>query len=481
MGHWSGAVGGRRTLIVTTTNLAPSRVLADLDAHLEGDLEALFDLVRIPSVSADPQRGSDVRAAARLLATRLGAAGLDEVALLESDGHPVVSATWRHAGDAPTILIYGHYDVQPPDPVDRWETPPFEPTVRDDRVYARGVSDDKAPMSIALDVVASYLRVEGALPVNVVFALEGEEEIGSTSLAAVLAAHPDRFRADVVVSADGAMWRADHPSTMHSARGLLALEIDLSTASKDLHSGRHGGSVPNAIHALARLVAGLHDDGGGVAVAGFYDDVVAPTTALLAATHALPFDERAYLSEIGAATTWGEPGYGTLERQWYRPTLEINGMWGGYLGTGPKTVVPCEAHAKLTCRLVADQRPDRVFELIERHLLEHRPHGSRVHVTRHGEGAGAYHLHAAHPGLRAVLGALRATYGVEPWVVGMGGSVPICETFQRALGIDTVFFSFAVGDEDIHAPNEFFRLERLTHGRHAWADLLARLPLEFGA
>ncbi len=459
-------------------SLAPAEVLAELEARYDDDLAALLAFVRLPSVSTDPKHASDVRAAAEHLAARLAAAGLDDAEVLETDGHPLVSAAWRRAKGAPTVLVYGHYDVQPPEPLERWSTPPFEPSVRDGRVYARGVSDDKAPLSIAIDVVAAYLRALRALPLNVVFLFEGEEEVGSPSLPAALARHGERFRADLVVSADGGMWRADHPTTMRSTRGLAALEFGVRGAAKDLHSGRHGGSVANALHAIAALIAGLHDADGRVAVEGFYDDVQPLDPAVAEATRALPFDDAAYLAEVGAPATFGEAGYGTLERQWYRPTLEVNGLWGGYQGEGIKTVLPSEATAKVTCRLVADQRPERVLDAIERHLRDAVPEGVTLWVRRSDHGAAAYHLRDDHPGLRAVVGALHATYGVAPWVIGMGGSVPICETFQRELGMTTVFFSFAVGDEDIHAPNEFFRLERFAQGRAAWADLLARLPGE---
>jgi acetylornithine deacetylase/succinyl-diaminopimelate desuccinylase-like protein len=458
--------------------LAPAEVVADLEAHHDGDLAALLGLVRIPSVSADSAHASDVRRAAAYLAERFREAGPFEVEVHETGRHPVVTAEWRGAPGAPTVLVYGHYDVQPPDPVERWVSPPFEPTERDGRLYARGASDDKSPMFIPITVAAAYFRTLGRLPLNVVFLIEGEEEIGSPSLVPFVTRERGRLAADLVVSADGGMWRADHPSTMVSTRGMLKLEFTLRGAAKDLHSGRHGGGIANPLHALAELVASLHDADGRVAVAGFYDDVRPIPEAWRASARSLPFDDAAYLAEVGAPATFGEAGFSTLERQWYRPTLELNGLWGGYQGEGSKTVLPSEAHAKLTCRLVADQDPADLRAKIERHLREHLPAGVTLEIDPGTEGATAYRLPDGHPGLRAVVGSLRAVYGVEPWVIGMGGSVPICEAFQRHLGMDTVFFSFAVGDEDIHAPNEFFRLHRFVEGRRAWADLLARLPQE---
>jgi acetylornithine deacetylase/succinyl-diaminopimelate desuccinylase-like protein len=458
--------------------LAPREVMAALDASHDDDLAALFEFIRIPSVSAASRHAADVRRAAESVAAWLRRAGLGEVEVHATARHPVVTAAWRGAPGAPTVLVYGHYDVQPPEPLERWTTPPFTPSVRDGRVYARGASDDKSPMVIPITVVAAYLSATGRLPVNVVFLYEGEEEIGSPSLPAFVTGARDRLRADLVLSADGGMWRADHPTTMIGSRGLTALEITVRGASKDLHSGRHGGGIANALHALARLLASLHDDDGRVAVSGFYDDVRPLSEALRAATRRLPFDERAYLAEVGASATHGESGYGTLERQWYRPTLEVNGMWGGYTGEGSKTVLPSEAHAKITCRLVPDQDPEDVRDKVVRHLRANLPPGVTLDVRTERRGAAAYRLREDHPGLRTAVASLRAVYGVEPWLVGMGGSVPICETFQRHLGMDTVFFSFAVGDEDIHAPNEFFRLRRFAEGRRAWADYLTRLPRE---
>lgn len=459
-----------------TASVAPAEVLTALDATLDADLATLFEFIRIPSVSADSRRGADMRRGAEFVAARLREAGLSDVEVHDTERHPLVTAAWRGAPGAPTVLVYGHYDVQPPEPLERWTSPPFEPTVRDGRVYARGASDDKSPMFIPITVVAAYLRAIGRLPVNVVFLYEGEEEIGSPSLAPFVKREAERLRADLVLSADGGMWRADHPTTMISTRGLTALEFTLRGAAKDLHSGRHGGGVANPLHAMARLVAGLHGDDGRVAVPGFYDDVRPIPDALREATRALPFDDAAYLAEIGAPATFGEVGFSTLERQWNRPTLELNGMWGGYTGEGSKTVLPSEAHAKVTCRLVADQDPDDVRDKVVRHLHATLPPGVTLEVRSERPGAAAYRLRDDHPGLLTAVASLRTVYGVDPWVIGMGGSVPICETFQRYLGMDTVFFSFAVGDEDIHAPNEFFRLARFAEGRSAWADYLARLP-----
>jgi acetylornithine deacetylase/succinyl-diaminopimelate desuccinylase-like protein len=326
-------------------------------------------------------------------------------------------------------------------------------------------------MLIPIAVARAFFEVTRRLPLNVKFMFEGEEEIGSPSLDAFIAEHGELLSADVVLSADGAMWRIDEPSLTVSSRGLASLEVTLTGAAKDLHSGRHGGAVANPLHAMARLVASLHDDDGRVAVAGFYDRVRELNADERAALAALPFDEAAYLAQVGAPATFGEAGYHTLERLWTRPTLEVNGLWGGYQGPGRKTVIPSEAHAKITCRLVPDQDPDEIVRLVARHLDAHVPPGTRLSIVPGTHGARAAHIDAAHFALGAANEALRAVYGVQPLVVRMGGTVPISELFQRHMGLATVFFSFSTADEDYHAPNEFFRLHRLAEGLEAWARL----------
>lgn len=455
-------------------------MLAYLDGRKDASLADLLAFASIPSVSTDPERRGDVRRAAEWLADRLRTAGVPTVEVLETPGHPVVYGEWLGAADAPTVLVYGHYDVQPPDPLDRWQSPPFMPTVRGERVYGRGVSDDKGPLLIPVQVAEAFFQTQGKLPLNVKFLFEGEEEVGSPNLAPFVREHAERLRADVVLSADGGMWRADVPTLTVSSRGLAGLELTLRGPGKDLHSGRHGGAVQNPLHALASLIAGLHDERGRVTVDGFYDDVQELDDDERASLHALPFDEDAYRAEVGAPELLGEDGYSTLERLWTRPTLEVNGMWGGYTGEGTKTVLPSEAHAKITCRLVANQDPERVRKAVVRHLEAHLPPGVTLDVRPSDHGARAYRIPADHPALRAARHVLTQVYGQPPLEVGMGGSIPICEVFQRELGLETVFFSFAVGDEDIHAPNEFFRVPRLYEGQQAWARLWQELAVQRG-
>lgn len=449
--------------------MAIDEVLAHVESRHEAILDELIDFAMIPSVSTDPGHAADVTRAAEFVASRLGAVGPLTVRTIPTPGNPVVYAEWLGAPGKLTVLVYGHYDVQPPDPLDKWLTPPFAPAFRDGRVYARGISDDKAPMLIPIKVAEAFFAADGRLPVNVKWLIEGEEEIGSPNLEVFIAQHRDLLAADVVLSADGAMWRIDEPSLTVSNRGLAGLELTLSAAAKDLHSGRHGGAVANPLHAMAELIASLHHTDGRVAVAGFYDAVRELSTADRADIARLPFDEAAYLAQVGAPSAFGEPGYTTLERQWTRPTLELNGMWGGYQGPGQKTVIPSETHAKITCRLVPDQDPHAVVDLVMRHLEAHVPAGTRLSVVPANHGAPAAHIAPDHFALNAAAKALRAVYGVDPLIVRMGGTVPVAEIFQRLMGLDTVYFSFSTADEDFHAPNEFFRVHRLHEGLEAWA------------
>jgi acetylornithine deacetylase/succinyl-diaminopimelate desuccinylase-like protein len=393
---------------------------------------------------------------------------MQNVRVNATPGHPIVTADWLGAPGRPTILVYGHYDVQPPDPLDKWKSPPFEPTVRDGRLYARGVSDDKGPMLIPIVVAEAFMRTEGKLPVNIRFVIEGEEERGSVNLGPFVKAHAAELAADFLLSADGAMWRPDEPSITVASRGIAALEFTVRGAGKDLHSGRHGGAVGNPAQALATLVASLHDASGRVAVAGFYDRVGEPPIAVRKNVHAMPFDSARYLQSIGAPGEAGEVGWTLLERMWLRPTLEINGLWGGYQGPGTKTVIPCEAHAKITCRLVPGQRPDEIVARIDAHLQANCPRGVTLDVRPGDHGSEAYEIPGEHPGLALAEQILEEVYGQKALRVRMGATIPIGLIF-RQIGAETVFFSFSTADEDYHAPNEFFRLQRLKDGTRAWA------------
>src|SRR5262245_112373 len=384
----------------------------------------LTELLAIPSISSDPAKRGAMGEAADWIAAQLAFA---DGRVIETPGHPIVVGEWLGAPEAPTILVYGHYDVQPPGDERVWTTPPFEPTVRDGRIYARGATDDKGPMFVPLKVAEAFVAEAGALPLNVRFFFEGEEEIGSPSLPGFLREHPDEVDADLVVSADGAMWRATEPSVTVAAKGVLALEIVVTGPAADLHSGRHGGAVENPLHALGRIVSGLHAPGGGVAVPGFYDGVAPLSTADREALARIPFDESTYRAEVGVPALHGEPGYTTLERLWSRPTLDVNSIEGG----GRFTVIPRTARAYVTCRLVPDQDPDAVVEAISRHVLASSPPGVEVAVEGLPGGVPAYAIPADHPAVAAASRALRTVYpGSEPLLVRMGGSLPAAALFE---------------------------------------------------
>ena len=435
-------------------------------------LRELTELLRIPSVSSDPAREPELRRAAEWVAAQLAFAN---GRVVETDGHPVVLGEWLGAAGAPTILVYGHYDVQPAGDEADWETPPFSPSVRDGRIYARGATDDKGPMFVALKVAEAYLDEFGALPLNVRFLVEGEEEVGSPSLARVLHDRRPDLEADLVVSADGAMWRSSEPSIPIAAKGLVAFDLVVTGPATDLHSGRHGGAVRNPLHALAELLAGLHELDGSVAVAGFYDDVLPLTDPERAALARVPFDEEAYRAEIGVSALYGEPGFSTLERLWTRPTLEVNGVEGG----GAFTVIPRRARAHVTCRLVPEQDPARVVAAISAHLEACRPSGVEVAVEPAPGAVPAYAIGADHPAVAAAAKALATVYpDAETVLVRIGGTLPAASLFEQILGVKTLLFSFSTSDEQLHAPNEFFRLSRLDEGMRAWAELWRLLALD---
>ena len=442
----------------------------------EEAIETLKAFCRLPSVSTDPAFASDVRLTAEFVANQLEKAGFPIIEIIETNGHPTIVGEWCNVPNAPTILIYGHYDVQPPDPIDKWKSSPFEPVIRDDRLYARGVSDDKGPLSIPIAVVAAFREVRGKLPINIKVIIEGEEESGSPHFAQAVERLKDRLACDLVVSADGAMWRADLPSMTVASRGLVALEVSVKGAHKDLHSGRHGGSAPNAIRALTRMLASMHDDNGNIVVDGFADTAKPPDPAITTAIEEVNFDAGKYFDDIGAPRPDPLPsGIELLTLQWLRPTLEFNGIRGGYIGVGTKTVIPSEASAKITCRLIAGQKPDQVVADITQHLEAALPQGYHLEIMRRGEGSEAFSLDPELPALSIAEDVLADIMGSRPLRVAMGATIPIGAVFARHLGVGTIFFSFSTSDEDYHAPNEFFRLSNFRNGMIAWARLIDRL------
>ncbi len=437
--------------------------------------QRLIQFASIPSVSADRACAGEVRRAAEWVAGRFVEAGLERVTRFETGCHPIVYAEWLHAAGKPTLLIYGHYDVQPPDPLEQWESPPFQPEIREGRLFGRGVSDDKGPLLTAIEAAAACLKTGRGLPVNVKFLVEGEEEIGSPSVEAFIRNHTRLLACDFVLSADGAQWRPDEPSVITASRGMAALELSVYGAKKDLHSGRHGGGVANPLQALAGLLSSLRTPEGRVLVHGFYDQVRTLTEEEREEIRGIPFDEEAYLAELGAPKGFGEPGFTLLERQWARPTLDVIGMGGGYQGEGIKTVIPCAVFAKISSRLVPDQDPGDIQVKICQHLEQRCPPGVRLEIKPAGEGVPAYRVPVDHPGMVTARQVLEEIYQRKPLAVRIGATLPIAEAFKRLLGAETIFFSFSTADEDFHAPNEFFRLSRLETGLRAWVRYFEHL------
>lgn len=459
------------------TDIQTDPVLSYALARQTQLIDVLKTLVSCPSVGADPAMAQGMEDARRIIEAQLDAMGFQNRQRLtptDGSGQPAIYAERMDAPGKPTILVYAHYDVQPSDPLDKWETPPFEPVERDGRLYGRGVSDDKAPMMIALDTLAAFVAVEGQLPVNVKLLIEGEEETGSPSLPGIFEAHRDLLAADAVLSADGARWRPDLVTLNVGSRGNAGFEIRVQTAGQDLHSGRYGGIVANPLHVLSSLIASLHDEQGHIAAPAFYDGVVEPTPAEREEIAAIPFDEQAAFAAI-SAQPFGEAGYSTLERLWMRPTVEVNGMWGGYTGAGSKTVIPNEAFAKLTMRLVPGQDPQSAKQAIIDHLKSRLPPYATLEIYGDRGQGGAYAVPVGHPLLGAAVSALEYTTGQSPLKVRIGASLPLTEIVSRVLGLDTVMFSFALSDENFHAPNEFFRLSSITDGLAAWVQIMRQI------
>lgn len=449
-------------------------VIDNLLARQDAILDDLFTLLRMPSVSADPAFADGMADARDFLVKKLTDIGMENVQLLDGGGQPAVYGDWLHAPGKPTVLVYGHYDVQPPDPLDQWETPPFEPTIRDGKLFARGSSDVKGSTLIAIEAVAALLSVEGACPVNIKFFLEGEEETGSPSLRSLIDRYRDLLTADGVLSADGGRASREVETINTGARGNNGLEFTLRTADSDLHSGRYGGAVRNALHEMAALIATLHDRDGRVAVAGFESDVTPPSERQLADTAAFPFDEAEFLAEVGASAT-GDPEISMRERITLRPCLDVNGMWGGYTGAGSKTIIPAEAHAKISVRIVPGQDPKRVVDAVVDHLRNFCPENVELSFDRIGAGSPASTLASDHPLVQAAEMVLKRESGQQPIHVRLGASVPITSIFKEAMGMDTLMFGFNLPDEPVHAPNEFFRLESIPKGLKAWPEILREL------
>ncbi len=438
---------------------------AFIDDALPRFRDELFEILRIPSISTRREHDDDVRSAARWLADRLGEAGLD-ARLAETAGHPLVIGEWREAPGAPTVLVYGHYDVQPPEPLDAWTSPPFEPEIRDGTLFARGAADDKSQVFLQVKALEAVLATRGGLPVNVVTVFEGEEEIGSPSLVPFLRDHAQELAADHVVIADSMMFAPGRPSLIFSTRGLAYFQLDAEIGSRDLHSGQYGGAVANPANALASVIASFHDAPGHVAVDGFYDDVAPLPDEIRDRFRALPFDDDAFAASAGGAELVGEAGYTTLERLWTRPALDVNGLVSGYTGAGAKTVLPARASAKVSCRLVAGMDPERVAERLRGHVERVTPPGVDITI-RQLQSARPWRADPSGPLYQAAGNALRETFGVDPVLAAHGGTLPIAPEFQDILEAQVVVMGFALPGANMHAPDEWFPWEHVALGAKA--------------
>ncbi len=429
-------------------------MLAYINANQDRYLAELMDLLRIPSVSADPRYKADVERCARAVEQRLVEAGAEGVEVCRTAGHPIVYGEKIVDPARPTVLVYGHYDVQPADPVELWTSPPFEPVVRDGRIYARGSADDKGQFYMHVKAVEAMLRNEG-LPCNVKFLIEGEEEVGSVHLGAFVKANKERLKADVVLISDTAMIANDVPSINTGLRGLSYLEVEVTGPDRDLHSGVYGGAVANPINALCEMIAALHDSDRRVTIPGFYDSVRELSAAERAALAEAPFDEEVYKKDLQVNAVRGEKGYSTPERASIRPTLDVNGMWGGYIGEGAKTVLPSRAYAKISMRLVPDQRSADITRLFQEHFTRMAPAGIQVVVRPHHGGESVV-TPIDSPAYRAASMAMEETFGKRPIPTRSGGSIPIVALFEAELGLKTVLFGFGLDSDKIHSPDEHY-------------------------
>ena len=428
-------------------------------------LEELKALLRIQSISTLPEHAGDVRRAAETLAGELKRIGMENVRLIESAGHPLVYGDWLHAGGQPTCIAYGHYDVQPPDPLDEWLSPPFEPTERNGNLYARGAVDDKGQMYMHLKALESLFRAHlGKLPINVRVILEGEEEVGGETIARFVREHPEQLKGDFALVSDTEMFAPGLPTLCVGLRGMIYTEVEVRGARTDLHSGIYGGAAPNPFIALSQIIAGLKDPNGHILIPGIYDKVVRPSADEMRAWESLPFDEEHYReTEVGSRELTGEPGYSVLERTWARPSLDVHGMPGGFTGAGAKTVIPAKATAKISLRLVPDMDPRDIFALYARYIEQIRPKGVEVEVRLIHSGDPIV-VRTDNPYIRAATEAMHQVFGKETVFVRGGGSIPIVGDFERHLKIPTVMMGFGLPDDNLHAPNEKFNIANFHRG-----------------
>jgi acetylornithine deacetylase/succinyl-diaminopimelate desuccinylase-like protein len=441
-----------------------------LDERRDERVEDYKAFLRIPSISTLPEHAADCRRAAEFVSDELKAMGVEHVEVAETGGHPVVYGDWLHAEGRPTALVYGHYDVQPVDPLDLWHSPPFEPVVKDGRMLGRGAADDKGQIHMHLRAAEALLATRRALPVNLRFVFEGEEESSSEHLEAWLDANRERLEADVAIISDTSFFEGNVPSITLGLRGIMYAQIDVTGADGDVHSGSYGGAIENPLNALAQIIAALKGPDGRIRIPGFYEDVVPLSDRDRRAFAELPFDEARFLKTVGATEAVGEIGYTTVERIGARPTLDVNGIWGGFQGEGSKTIIPAHAHAKVSCRLVVDQDPDRVFAQLRDFVGEIAPAGVDVDVRLIGTGRPSL-TPIDPPATQAAARAIESAFGRAPVYAREGGSIPVSAAFERRLGLPVVLAGFTNPDDNAHAPNESLVLDNYERGIRAIARL----------
>ncbi len=439
------------------------RVLSYLEANHDQALEGLKDFLRIPSVSTHPHHKADVLHCAEYLADELRRIGMKRVDVVPTAGHPIVYAEWLEAPGQPTVLMYGHYDVQPAEPFDLWESDPFDPTIRDGNLFARGSTDDKGQVWLHVKALEAHLEQHGRLPVNVKMLIEGEEEVASAHLDAYIERHKEDLTANVVMISDTTMYDYERPAIGYGLRGLVYMEIQIEGPNKDLHSGGYGGSVANPLNILSGIISEMIDSDGRIAIPGFYDDVVPLKDTEGAAFTALAFSEDEYAERLGVAELKGEKGYSTLERIWARPTLDVNGLLGGFTGEGSKTVIASKGMAKVSMRLVPNQDPEVIAQAFEAYVKKLAPSSVKINILRHGTGKPIL-TPRDHPAVKAVDQAITQGFGISPVYIREGGSIPVVATFQERLGLPTVLMGFGLPDCDAHAPNEKFNLKNFYRG-----------------
>jgi acetylornithine deacetylase/succinyl-diaminopimelate desuccinylase-like protein len=438
-------------------------VMAHIDRHENDYVEELKEFLRIPSISTSPEHKQDVQRCAEYVAGQMRKIGLNNVQVFATPGHPLVFGEWLDAPGKPTVLYYGHYDVQPVDPVDLWDNNPFDPTIRNGYVYARGSSDDKGQVFLNFKAVEAHMKVNGRLPINIKFLIEGEEEVGSSHLDEFIKSHKDLLKADVVMISDTSMFADEVPSITYGLRGLCYMQVEMTGPVRDLHSGVYGGAVANPVNELSNLIAKLKDRNGKITIPGFYKKVRPLSRKERDAYKKLPFNRSRYLKELGIKDTFGEKGYSILEQVSARPTLDCNGIWGGYQGEGAKTVLPSRAGAKISMRLVPDQTPEETARLFEKYVKKLCPRTMQIKVTA---------LHGGHPAMidigskeiQAAGNAMAKVFKKKPLFAREGGTIPVVASFERFLGLKSVMLGYGLDSDAIHSPNERFKLANFHRG-----------------